>query len=196
MAGAVLSDRDIIAFHRKGVDIVTPFIEEFVQPSSIDLRLGEEVYEYHLDYYVLGEKIPEEKIKKKAIKDKEPLKPGETRFFSIYETIQIPLGCMGLILPRSSISRLGLVIQPVYVNPGYKGRLPLTVSNSANFEIFLKPLVRIAQLIVIKLFSEPFRSYSAVEDQKYYGEKKALSNTFKWLLSSCLHSFLYLLSSS
>lgn len=168
-----LSDRDIIALHREGIDVVQPFFEEFVQPSSIDLRLGFTAYRYNMHSYVVGESIPEEQVVRQRLKEEEGLvlKPGDVVHVSLYESLNLPENMMGIIFPRSSVTRLGLVISPVYVNPGYKGKIPLSLFNASGMTLEIKPLIRIAQLVLISLSSRPYRAYSDVEDQKYFDEE-------------------------
>jgi len=168
-----LSDKDIIALHREGVDVVQPFFEEFVQPSSIDLRLGFMAYRYKMKAYTLGESIPEDLVERVEIGEDETLalEHGKTLHVSLYETLNIPESMLGLILPRSSITRLGLIIPPVYVNPGYKGKIPIAVHNASGMVVELKPMVRIAQLVLIGLSSQPYKTYPDIEDQKYFDEK-------------------------
>ncbi len=168
-----LSDKDIIALHRDGVDVVQPFFEEFIQPSSIDLRLGFMAYRYNMNDYVVGETIPDECVIRQQLDEDEGLilRPGDTVHVSLYERLNLPENTMGIIFPRSSVTRLGLVIPPVYVNPGYKGKIPLTLFNASGTILRIKPLIRIAQLVLIGLSRHPQKAYADIEDQKYFNEE-------------------------
>ncbi|MBF0550555.1 MAG: dCTP deaminase [Deltaproteobacteria bacterium] len=166
---AALADSTIEALADKGIQVVDPFDRERLQPSSIDLRLGDEHFKYDLKQYILGERYDEEKVTKEGYESLS-LKHGETAFVGIYEKISIPNHTLGVIFPRSSITRLGIHIVPIYLNPGYVGSPPLTITNQAGFPIILKPGYRVAQLVLFALDGYPSRLYKDIEDAKYHEE--------------------------
>jgi len=153
-----------------GLKIIEPFEPDSVQPASVDLRLGEIRYEYdNLEKYTLGEKIAEEKIKKVRYNEYS-LEHGAVAFVGIYEKITIPENVIGMIMPRSSITRLGIHIIPTYLNPGYSGYLPLTIVNHTGNRVTLKSGIRVVQLILFNLAENPSRSYKNGIDTKYYND--------------------------
>lgn len=172
-----LSDRSIKSLIYGGTNLVEPFEERFIQPSSIDLRLGNIYYRYTFDHYTLGEKLSQDKIQRGEFEIYE-LKPRETIFIGLYEKINIPKHLRGFVYPRSSVTRLGLTISPVYMNPGYSGYLPITITNHSDAPISLVPGRRVAQLILSELDLEPEREYQNVEDSKYYDEMVAESRMY------------------
>jgi dCTP deaminase len=167
MVNAV-SDKTIREMIAEGVNIVDPLDKISIQPASIDLRLGDTLYEYKLSQYILGETIDEKKVEKRTFKT-HALQNGETAFVGIFEKICIPDNMIGVIFPRSSITRLGIYIATTYMNPGYKGYMPLTITNQMGREIILQPGYRVAQLVLWSLDKLPEKVYKDTE-AKYYNE--------------------------
>ncbi|MDQ2695679.1 MAG: dCTP deaminase [Pseudomonadota bacterium] len=167
---AVFNDKMIYKLMKEGVKIVDPFDEDFLQPASIDLRLGSVRYKYLLEKYVLGEVIDEQKFAKEQF-DSLVLKDGECAFVGIHERISIPNNAIGIVIPRSGITRLGLNVIVSYMNPGYSGHMPLTIVNHTGVTVTLKPGYRVVQLILLSMFEEPTKLYKDIEDVKYYDEK-------------------------
>lgn len=165
----VLTDHELIEMARKGYKVVDPFDIESVQPSSIDMRLGDVYIQYDLKNYIIGEQIDEDKVIKKQL-DNFELDPGESILVGLYEKIKIPKNAMGLVMPRSSITRLGITIVPTYMNPEYEGYMPITIINNSKSKIIIKPMTRVVQLILISLSEHPKNTYKNIPDQKYFGE--------------------------
>jgi len=173
MTAAFLVDRQFEGRHRTGNSVVSPFDESSLQPASIDLRLGNVETIYDLTEYVLGQDIPEQRITRRTF-DVRKVAPGETVFVTLKETMTIPEDCLGFVFPRSSITRLGILIPPVYMNPGYVGQMPITIKNTTSFEISIMPDIRVAQLICANLSAFPSASYGD-KAGKYAGEIGAAS---------------------
>lgn len=169
MTGAVLTDKELLAVGESDTPIVVPFDANDVQPASIDLHLGTERYEYHVESYTLGDAIADERVSRHSV-DGYVLPAGATAFVGLAASIHIPDSMIGLVLPRSSITRLGIIIQPVFMNPGYKGRMPLTVTNRSNFDVTLRSGVRVAQLVCYRTAASPTETYKT-RDAKYYEEE-------------------------
>lgn len=174
MSAAFLVDKDFEARRKMGESIVSPFDESALQPASIDLRLSDQETVYDLQEYVLGQDMPEGKVSQRQYQIRK-VKPGETVFITLKETITIPDDCLGFVFARSSITRLGIVIPPVYMNPGYKGQMPLTITNASPVEISIMPDIRVAQLVCAKLSGSPIAGYAARLEAKYADEKGAPS---------------------
>jgi dCTP deaminase len=169
IASCVLSDTAIEELMAHGANIVEPFDLKFLQPASLDLRLGSSVYSYRLESYALGENIEQESVLRESFTTL-TLEPGETAFIGLYERISIPQNMMGIVFPRSSITRLGIRIQTVYMNPGYAGVMPLTITNNMGVPLTLSPGKRVAQLVLLSLGEMPKRTYKNIDDSKYYLE--------------------------
>jgi len=166
---AALNDKAIKALMSAGKNIVEPINDSALQAASIDLKLGNTSYEYSFDKYILGDEIGENLVSKKEFETL-PVESGESVFVRIYEKISIPDNTIGIIFPRSSITRLGIQIMPVYMNPGYSGYMPLTIINHLKCQIILKPGRRIAQLVLLSTGDRPETLYNEQKGSKYYGE--------------------------
>lgn len=150
-------------------EIITPFDGDALNASAVDLRLGNKAYKYNLPSpYVLGEDL-ENNVQEVSDFSEYTLEKGKTAFIGIKEHIKMPSTMAGLIVPRSSVTRLGISVSTIYVHPGYLGILPLTVTNSSGVDIVLRPSIRIAQLILFNMPFEP-ETYDAQPDAKYIDE--------------------------
>ncbi len=136
-----------------------------LQPAGVDLTVDEVMEllgEGELDFSNQHRRLPEHK----------PLAFGEGKLrlapgaylVRYREEVAIPPDALGLILPRSSLMRMGAVLHSAVWDPGYRGRgvglmavfHPLTLHQGA----------RIGQLILIRLACDPERLYQG----SYQGE--------------------------
>lgn len=154
-------------------------IEEQVQPASIDLRLSNIFWEplkkmgsIDLRKRQLLDIDPRRYWKKRVIYKGEyiTLNPGKLLLCRTYEKFSIPKDCSGKIEGRSSFSRMGLGIHCTgdFVNPGYRGHMPLELFNYGPNPIKIFPYLPICQLILIQLSSRPSRFYGEEELQSKY----------------------------
>ena len=145
-----------------------------IQPCSIDLRLSNIFWRPKKREYIDLRQLKnlpvdsEEQYERLTKKETEyiELKHGELLFARTYENFTIPDSCAGQIIARSSIARKGLMIHCAsgFINPGWKGNMPLQLVNlnPNTFQIF--PYVSICQLCLIKLTDVPSRKYNNVNN--------------------------------
>ena len=76
--------------------------------------------------------------------------PGETRLIPSGICVAIPVGYVGDISPRSSISMKGIVIQGK-IDPEYRGQVGIIATNCSNVAQHFVKHERIAQLILLKI---------------------------------------------
>ena len=177
--------------------------EEQIQPASVDLRLSNIFWEpkkqigtIDLRKSALLELEPRSYWKKKILRSDEciTLKPGKLLLARTYEKFSIPIDCAGKIEGRSSFSRLGVGIHTSgdFINPGYRGHMPLQLYNSSPNPIRIFPYIPICQLIFVHLSSLPDNLYGDKEFQSNYMDDdggpsywwrdkriKSLQDTFK-----------------
>lgn len=69
--------------------------------------------------------------------------------------VKIPEGYFGMIVPRSSSGKLGIMLANTcgIIDSGYTGQLLLFVRNMTNSPVHIDKGMRIAQLIIIPYFS-------------------------------------------
>ena len=169
----MLSDKDIKkALKDKWIEI-SPFDKAFIQPSSVDLRVGTEfrVFENH-KYSHIDPKSPQEDLTTvvEASKD-EPfvLHPGEFVLGTTYEKVSLSNKIVARLEGKSSLGRIGLLIHSTagFVDPGFSGYLTLELSNVANLPIKIYPKMKIGQISFYYLNSPSEAEYG----DKSYGSK-------------------------
>mgnify|MGYP000241627575 CR=1 FL=1 len=146
--------------------------DKSVQPGGVDLSLSE-IHRF-LSSGSLGETT-------RSLAKTEPiqpvngfwhLKPGVYK--AIYkEVVRVPYDCIGILLPRSSLLRIGATILSAVWDPGYIGRGEglLIVFNPHGISLELG--TRIGQIIFIRLESKPHTVYKGVYQHERISETKA-----------------------
>jgi len=157
--------------------LIDPFEvrEERTPPASVDLRLSGKKLIYNIEEYTLGEEISEDLKEYEEIKDGVyNLKPGAGAVFQLYEKIALPSFLIGIIFPRSSLTRLGVTLSATYLNPGYQGYCPVLLVNHSSFEVKIPfkdgKSPRVAQVVFIPLKESPHRIYGEGIDEKYQND--------------------------
>lgn len=79
------------------------------------------------------------------------IQPGETAAISFGISMEIPAGHFGLIAPRSSLARRGLMLANTVgiIDSGYRGELTGVFRNIGTAPEVLEPGSRLAQLIIL-----------------------------------------------
>lgn len=164
----VLSEQAIRDLISQGIDIVSPFVAENLQSASIDLTLGDQTYEYKIGEYILGQDV--EEVVQHSSFDVMKLEVGKTAFVGLSEKISIPNDMIGIIFPRSSITRLGIHIGTSFINPGYEGVIPITITNNSSMSVTLSPGYKVVQMVVLRLSDVVENGYSKRNTSKYNDE--------------------------
>ena len=157
----VLSDRTIKDL---GEQLVSPFVEENVSASSIDLTLGDTIIIEN------GQKL--------SIKDDfggmYVVNPDEFLLMTTAETVHIPDDILAIVKGKSSRAREGLAIEFAnLIDPGFFGPITLEVKNmNQERSIILEPGMKIAQMYFMKLDSPAEHPYSA-DHHHYQGQEPA-----------------------
>ena len=178
-----LSDRDIRA--RLGdISFATddddhPFdAADQIQPCSVDLRLDNVFWRQtsrraiDLRRSKLLELSPRRHWTKISLDVGESvsLRPGEMLLGRTFESFTVPGNLAGKLEGRSSFARMGLAVHcsADFINPGYRGKMPLELINLGKSTIRLFPRVPICQVMFIQLSSDPERVYGARELSSKY----------------------------
>lgn len=178
-----LSDRDLrsilpeIAFQTS--DPTLPFDpDEQIQPCSVDLRLDgvfwRQVSRRPID--LRRSKLLEMSPRRHWVRiDLKPgqcvtLQPGEMLLGRTFEAFSIPARYAGKLEGRSSFARMGLAVHcsADFINPGYRGHMPLELLNQGKSPLRVFPHVPICQVMFIPLSSTPERVYGARELSSKY----------------------------
>ena len=102
------------------------------------------------------------------------LNPGEMLLGRTFEMFTIPNGFAGKLEGRSTFARLGLSIHCTgdFINPGWRGKMPLQLVNHGKVPIILTPYVDICQLLIVKTTSPSDNTYGSDElSSKYMNEE-------------------------
>ena len=155
-----LCDRTIKNLIKTGELVIKPYKEENVQPSSIDLRLGEGflVPDYHsVEKITLDDNL----ILRKYEGDKIIIPPKHFILGTTLEYLEIPGKLSGSLEGKSTIGRKGLFVYTAgHVNSGFKGNLTLEFFNAGDIMFELKSGIEICQLILNYLDDIPDNLYN------------------------------------
>ena len=184
----ILSDRDIKEYLKSGKlkveNMEDP--EKQIQPSGIDLRLGNNFRVFkNMSIPFIDTKAPVENYTEPIeIPDEKPfiIHPGEFVLGIIKEYVKLPCDLVGTVDGRTSLGRLGINIHATSagINPGWEGFLTLEISNIGKLPVALYPGMRICKMSFTKLSSEAEKPYqtdkykcpSVPEESKIFKEFK------------------------
>jgi dCTP deaminase len=173
----ILSDRTMREEIANGRIRVEPLTEGAIQPSSIDLRLGDKIRVFrnnhisHIDVRVDTASLTEV-VQLEADK---PffLQPGEFALGVTHELIGVPDDLVARLDGKSSLGRLGLIIHATagFVDPGWVGRLTLELMNLAALPITLWAGMKIGQLSFMQMTTPVDHPYGGGQlSSKYQGD--------------------------
>ena len=158
--------------------VVRPFRNEDVQPSSIDLHLGDEFlsFDNHSRGFIDTKEDVSSLMKKIVVKKNEPLllHPQEFILGTSIEWLEIPNDLVGRLEGKSSLGRLGLIIHSTagYFDPGFKGQATLEIYNLANLPITLYPGMKICQFSFVQMTGPAQFPYGHKKLKSHYLNQK------------------------
>lgn len=174
----LLSDRDIQMYVENGSLGVTPFDPDFVQPSSIDVRLDRSFMVMFTDTHRFIDPSVEQAnlMTRIEVGENEPfiLHPGEFALASTYEKFSLPADMAGRLEGKSSLGRLGLAVHATagFIDPGFEGHVTLELSNVAPLPIKLWPGMKIGQLCLMLMTSPAKYPYGHWHNKsRYQGQR-------------------------
>jgi len=173
----ILSDTDLLARLRDGGLVVEPLedVDLQVQPASIDVRLGRAFLEFqranipciHPD----SDQEVEEYVSETVVDEggEYVLHPGDFVLGTTMERVEVPPDLVAQVEGRSSLGRLAIVVHATagFVDPGFRGRITLELSNLGTAPVALTPGMRISQLVFTELRTAATRPYGSERDSKY-----------------------------
>ncbi len=177
-APVILSDRTLreeIANHRI---IIEPFDERCIQPSSIDVKVGNlfRVFRNHTAGLIDVKQDLEDLTELITIADDGVfiLHPGEFVLGSTFERIGVPNDLVARIEGKSSLGRLGLLIHSTagFIDAGFDGHITLELSNVASLPITIYPQMKIGQVSFVQMTTPADNPYgSGARGSKYQGQR-------------------------
>lgn len=181
----VLSDRTIREEIAGGRIVVNPIDQDDIQPASIDLHLGSRFLVFS------NSRMPFIDVRQPLDSLMEPveiggdkpfmLHPGEFALGSTLEHIELPDDLVARLEGKSSLGRIGLLIHSTagFVDPGWKGRLTLELSNVARLAIALHYGMKIGQISFLRLTEPAERLYGAPGlGSRYQGQSGPTASRF------------------
>ncbi|MCX6686642.1 MAG: dCTP deaminase [Methanoregula sp.] len=99
--------------------VIQPYSEECQQPASYDLRADND--------YLLAR--------------------GACMLISSLEWVELPRGIAGTLRCRSSFGRRGVLLGAGFVDPGFRGKLTLCLTNLGNADIAIQRNDRVVQMV-------------------------------------------------
>ncbi|MDZ7849325.1 MAG: dCTP deaminase [Halodesulfurarchaeum sp.] len=173
----ILSDRDIRSRLEDGDLVVEPLSDPDlqIQPASIDVRLGTEFLEFRRtnipSIHPQEENQVGDYVSETLIEEGEEfiLHPGDFVLGTTKERVEIPDDLVAQVEGRSSLGRLAVVVHATagFVDPGFRGRITLELSNLGTAPVALTPGMRISQIVFTELSSPAESPYGSERGSKY-----------------------------
>ncbi len=182
---SVLADRDIRAALGEGRIRIEPHDPDDVQPSSVDLHLDRAFRVFRNNRYpYIDVRSPQPDLTELVtVEGDDPfvLHQGEFVLGQTSEWVELPDDLVARLEGKSSLGRLGLLIHSTagYVDPGWRGKLTLELSNVANLPIALYAGMKIGQISFFRMSSPVERPYgSSGLGSKYQGQAEPTASAY------------------
>lgn len=186
----ILSDKDIEIYLKEGKIKIDPLLntEKQIQPSSVDLRLGNEFKGFKIiKKPFIDPKDPEDiESYMETIKIEEGeyfiIHPNEFTLATTFEKVTIPDNLVARVEGRSSMGRLGVTMHVTagFIDPGFEGNITLEISNIGKMPVVLYPGQRVCQIVFETMTSPAKRPYGHPErNSKYMGQTKPEGSRIK-----------------
>ena len=186
---AILSDKTLKEYLKEGKIGFEPLTDEKqIQPSSIDMRLGDEVKLFKV-------------VRKPYIDPKDPddistymestivpegeafiIHPNEFALATTLEYVKVPDDLVARVEGRSSMGRLGITMHVTagFIDPGFEGNITLEISNIGAMPVALYPGQRVCQIVFETMTSPSEMPYGHPKrNSKYMGQTRPESSRVK-----------------
>lgn len=187
---AILNDKDL----KKCIDnkriIINPLLDkQQIQPSSIDMRLGNEFKVFKVIRKPFIDPKDDEDLNsymESVIVNKNDafiIHPGEFALATTLEYVKVPDDLVARVEGRSSMGRLGVTMHVTagYIDPGFEGRITLEISNIGAMPVALYPGQRVCQIVFETMTNPAEKPYGHPDrNSKYMGQKSPESSRIKY----------------
>lgn len=171
----LLSDKDIqkaIANHRL---TILPFDKGALQPSSIDMTLDNKLLIMKRSVIAIDPLLPDryDFMQQDLSQGRFSIQPGDFILGSTREIVGLGGKLAARLEGKSSLGRLGLSIHTTagFIDPGFGGQITLELNNHGTRPIILRYGMKIGQLCLFKLSSEPSALYGDIRfGSRYQGQ--------------------------
>ena len=186
---AILSDKDIIKYLEEGKIEIDPILDEKqIQPSSVDMRLGDEFKVFKVIRKAYIDPKDEDDISSYMEEIKVPkgeafiIHPSEFALATTAEYVKIPDDLVARVEGRSSMGRLGVTMHVTagFIDPGFEGNITLEISNIGAMPVALYPGQRVCQIVFETMTSPAEVPYGhPSRNSKYMGQTRPESSRVK-----------------
>jgi dCTP deaminase len=187
---AILSDKDIKKYLNNGKIVIEPLENPDIQiqPSSVDLRIGNEFKGFRIIRKPCIDPMDKSDIESYMesfyLEKGEPfiIHPGEFALATTYETVQVPSDLVARVEGRSSMGRLGITMHVTagYIDPGFRGKITLEISNIGKMPVALYTGQRVCQIVFETMTSPSEKPYGHPDrDSKYMGQESPVTSKIK-----------------
>ena len=152
----ILSDKIIKEYLEKGKIVIDSLKDEKqIQPSSIDMRLGDEFKVFKVIRKPFIDPKDTENIASYMDSITIPkgeafiIHPNEFALATTDEYVKVPDDLVARVEGRSSMGRLGVTMHVTagFIDPGFEGKITLEISNIGAMPVALYPGQRVCQLV-------------------------------------------------
>lgn len=187
---AILSDKDIKKYLNNGKIIIEPLENPDIQiqPSSVDLRIGDEFKGFRIIRKPCIDPMDKSDIESYMesfyLEKDQPfiIHPGEFALATTYETVTVPSDLVARVEGRSSMGRLGITMHVTagYIDPGFTGKITLEISNIGKMPVALYTGQRVCQIVFETMTSPSEKPYGHPDrDSKYMGQTTPVTSKIK-----------------
>lgn len=167
----LLNDTALLKAVEDGRFGLDPFDPSRIQPSSIDMTLGNQfsVLGYDKTNGILDLREDNSTwLKDITVEEHLDLRPGEFALATTTEVLALPNDLAARVEGKSSLGRLGLMVHITagFIDPGFHGEVTLELVNLLPCPIRLYPGMPVAQLAVFEMTGDAANPYKG----KYQGQ--------------------------
>ncbi|WP_288268692.1 dCTP deaminase [uncultured Methanobrevibacter sp.] len=172
-----------------GKIVIDPLTDEKqIQPSSIDMRIGDEFKVFRVIRKPFIDPKDDDDIasymESLTVEDGEAfiIHPNEFALATTYEYVKVPDDLVARVEGRSSMGRLGVTMHVTagYIDPGFEGKITLEISNIGAMPVALYPGQRVCQLVFETMTTPADKPYGHPDrNSKYMGQKSPESSRIK-----------------
>lgn len=175
----VLSDCEIRKLVKKE-NMISPFDENKLQAVSYDVSAGQvaRVYQRLNQAIDLQDKIQIQLATEEvSIVNGYHIKPNEYILVKTKEKFDIPQNLTAHIRPRTTFTRIGLILSDQHMNPNFRGHLYLGLYNATPNIIDIKAGLNIGQMVFEEVGGDitPEKLYDKKKNAKYQDEDEFIA---------------------
>lgn len=150
---------------------IWPWDKEMLQPASVDVRLSNRFRRFHQREHIDPAKPAADLTYEEVVEDGHyfMLHSGQFILASTLEAVKLTNTFAARIEGKSSVARLGVIVHSTagFIDPGFRGRLTLEMTNLNSSPVLLYPGMKIAQLSFTQI-ALPDSSYGDLELGSHY----------------------------